>query len=686
MSLRSSNQKKVNYKLMELNKEHIPKSLVILNTSPPRVGKTINSIFYFVDESVPLIVFVDNDKQTKDLYNKLLNINKKEDVSFYHWKSKAKLCFVLSNIDNEELFKDEKIRASFEIIKYKNDRGVSHCWNCKFSEKCQWNWQKKNMNKYDVILMNKHNIGTILIDNDKLFYKNDTKRAIVYDEEIDKLKITKYKKLYKTDIELLNKIITLTIPLIENLVNNNSDFINDRKQIKEIFKVRVSNEEIIRSDFDFSKYGELDKKVYIETLISKVKNNLEILDYLDNKNAPFPEINNKDDFREFTLEKLFVDVLIEKRGDHKIVLLDATPLELIINRIEDKVGDLKVIKVNPKFFNNDSLIFRISRKGNYINNSRMAMKTRIVNNIDSKKISQDNFGLEKDISYITAFKINEIIQEYNNLNNQKAEYGVVTYGTIRFKKKEIDIIEMLEKHNIKNILYYGNYRGRSNLNECDVTQIIGTDRHDASALYKLYRYLDGKKSLKELKKSYDEKKHVYDDVLFNSLVKHQKDSAMEQIIFRNMPHINKRLVIIEGYFPEHLKEYFQYILPLKIYEEFPNSGIIATPSKRILKEIINKFLDNIYNNKKLDSEFFSSISQSSCKPKNKINTELKKKDIEEARKEVMVLTRKYLSPKYKRKYNYTIAGVFDYLNEKHGFLMKKAKINSVQRFRKLYKN
>lgn len=42
----------------------------------------------------------------------------------------------------------------------------------------------------------------------------------------------------------------------------------------------------------------------------------------------------------------------------------------------------------------------------------------------------------------------------------------------------------------------------------------------------------------------------------DNLVKHQRDSAMEQIIFRNMPHMEKRLIIIEGYLPKKLRKIF----------------------------------------------------------------------------------------------------------------------------------
>ncbi|WP_263641130.1 hypothetical protein [Methanobrevibacter arboriphilus] len=35
-------------------------------------------------------------------------------------------------------------------------------------------------------------------------------------------------------------------------------------------------------------------------------------------------------------------------------------------------------------------------------------------------------------------------------------------------------------------------------------------------------------------------KHEFGDVLFDELVKHQRNSGMEQIIFRNMPHMKKK--------------------------------------------------------------------------------------------------------------------------------------------------
>lgn len=153
-------------------------------------------------------------------------------------------------------------------------------------------------------------------------------------------------------------------------------------------------------------------------------------------------------------------------------------------------------------FNNQSLIFRINRKGKHVKNSRMSMRTRVINNIDEKSISEEYLGLDKDISYITA-TINNIVQNYDNLNNRQAEYGVATYETLKFKnKRKIEIIKMLKEKGIKNIVYYGNYRGMSNLNECEVMHVIGTDRYDPSALYNLYRYLDGEKSLQELRSSF----------------------------------------------------------------------------------------------------------------------------------------------------------------------------------------
>lgn len=155
------------------------------------------------------------------------------------------------------------------------------------------------------------------------------------------------------------------------------------------------------------------------------------------------------------------------------------------------------------FFEKQSLMFRIERKGGYVKNSRMSVKTRIRKNISFENIYDKNLGLDKDISYITAFKINELIKEYNRINGKNAKYGVVTYGSIRFKNNlVIDVVRMLKENGIENILYYGNYRGRSNLNECEVIHVIGTDLHDSSASYNLYRYLDGEKSLQELKKNH----------------------------------------------------------------------------------------------------------------------------------------------------------------------------------------
>ncbi len=684
MSSESNNFDKIRIELDRLNKKYLHKHSVILNTSPPRVGKTINTILQHIKDNVSVIVFVDNEKQSKDLHDKLDSIIEDSDVSLYYWINKKNSCFIMQLSEEETEFNEYISIAKSEI-----NEGVNYCKKCNFHRDCYWRWQKRNINQYDVVLMNKHNIGTVLIDDDKLFYRNNEKRSIIYDEEIDKPYLTEYKYLKRKDIHLLNKIYTLTFGDPNELVSNNNynnNFIDKIDTIKELMDVRVSDTEIVNSDFDFSNYEELNKKAYLELFFNKIKTNIEIYDYLAKMPAPLPKKENGNyDFDLFQLEKLFIDILIDKRSEHNIILLDATPLQVIVDRIKDKVDDFKEIGVSADFFKKKSLIFRIERKGDYVKNSRMSMKTRIRKNITLETISDKNLGLDKDISYITAFKINELITKYDEINNENTKYGVVTYGNIKFKNKlNIDVVKMLEEKGISNILYYGNYRGRSNLNECEVIHIIGTDRHDSSALYNLYRYLGGEKTLNKLKKLYSLEKHEYGDVLFDELVRHQRDSGMEQIIFRNMPHMKKRLVVIEGHLPSHLEEYFEYSYPLKIYNEFPKSGTIAPPSERILKEIINKFLDSTYYNKKIDEEFYCLFSELSCEPQKKLNSKLKKLDKEEARKEIMTLTRKYLSPKYKRKYKCVPEGVFNYLNENYTNLMKKGKINSLGRFKSLY--
>jgi hypothetical protein len=685
MGIEEDNWEKINSELNKLNKKYLHKHSVILNTSPPRVGKTINTILRHINDNVPVIVFVDNDKQSKDLYDKLVGIIGDDD-GLYYWKNKVSSCYIMQLNEEETENNEYIINAKSEI-----NEGVNHCKKCFYHKDCYWKWQRRNMKEYDVVLMNKHNIGTVLIDDDELFYRNGERRSIIYDEEIDKPQLTDYKQLNNVDIDLFNKIYSLTSGFSDDLIDDNDDFINEIDLIKEMLKVRATDKEIVNSDFDFSKhskkYGKLDEKAYLEIFFNKIRVNIEIYDYLDNKPAPLPEKgkNGDYDFDLFQLEKLFIDILIDKRSEHNIILLDATPLQIIIDRIKDKVDDFKEIGVGADFFKKQSLMFRIERKGSYVKNSRMSVKTRINKNITSENISNKNRGLNKDISYITAFKINELIKEYNRINNKNAKYGVVTYKNIKFKNNLIiDVVKMLKEKDIENILYYGNYRGRSSLNDCEIIHIIGTDLNDSSASYNLYRYLDGEKSLKKLKELYNLEKHEFEDVLFDKLVKHQRNSGMEQIIFRNMAHMKKRLVIIEGYLPPHLEKYFKYTFPLKVYEEFPNSGTIANSSKRIIEEIINKFLDSVYYNKKIEEEFYNSYSQMSCETKQKLSSKLEKMDKEEARKEVMTLTKKYLSPKYKRKYKCLPKGVFDYLNKNYIILMKKAKINSLKRFRGLY--
>lgn len=62
MSQRSKNQEEVNSKLMELNEKYIPDYDIILNTSPPRAGKTFNTIKYHIDNKIPAIVFIDGEE------------------------------------------------------------------------------------------------------------------------------------------------------------------------------------------------------------------------------------------------------------------------------------------------------------------------------------------------------------------------------------------------------------------------------------------------------------------------------------------------------------------------------------------------------------------------------------------------------------------------------------------------
>ncbi|WP_225370196.1 hypothetical protein [Methanobrevibacter arboriphilus] len=226
---------------------------------------------------------------------------------------------------------------------------------CFYHKDCYWKWQRRNVKEYDVVLMNKHNIGTVLIDDDELFYRNGERRSIIYDEEIDKPQLTDYKQLDDVDIELFNKVYSLTSGFPDNLIINNNDFINKIDLIKEMLKVRATDAEIISSGFDSSKYskkyGNLDEKAYLELFFNKIRVNIEIYDYLDKKPAPLPKKEDKSyDFDQFKLEKLFIDILIDKRSEHNIILLDATPLKIIVDRIKDKVDDFKEIGVSADFF------------------------------------------------------------------------------------------------------------------------------------------------------------------------------------------------------------------------------------------------------------------------------------------------------------------------------------------------
>ncbi|WP_225370578.1 hypothetical protein [Methanobrevibacter arboriphilus] len=89
---------------MELNREFIPEYDVILNTAPPRAGKTINTILYHVDNDIPIIVFVDNKEQAEDIMADLGEIDDYFKAPYY-WKSKKNLCYILNN--KKEIIKEE---------------------------------------------------------------------------------------------------------------------------------------------------------------------------------------------------------------------------------------------------------------------------------------------------------------------------------------------------------------------------------------------------------------------------------------------------------------------------------------------------------------------------------------------------------------------------------------------------
>ncbi len=684
MSQRTKNQEKVNSKLMELNEKFIPEYDVILNTAPPRTGKTINTILYHVDNDIPVIVFVDNKNQAEDIMADLGEIDDYFKAPYY-WQSKKDLCYILNN--KKEIIKEEG-KKFFDLTEFKYNNGINICKNCKYYDNCKWQDQRVSLLGNNLILMNKKNIVTAIVDNPnenehlKIFHKHDASidtdgepRNIVYDEKLEKLHKINFKKLTPNERKLLNKIIKLKEPLADVTIVDNQDFIHHIKFIKNIFRdgETYTYSFFKRLDFDFSLFGEFDYKIYFEIFLNKIKDNIEIYDYLDEKPAPLPEKGNWCNLNYFTYEKLYIDILFERMSDHKIILLDATPLKPIVEKIKEKKG-FKNIKLDDDLLDNDSSLLRILRGGKTVNASRSTLQDRY--------LDDDLDDILDDVSYTPVIETSQYVQEFKKLKN--VDWGVVSYQSLEIEGIEdpIPIMALLKKR-LENILTlpFGNIRGRSELNDCDILYIVGTDRHPSPSKYNLYRYLDGDKSFYELKKlkgGYS--RLTFNDERFNEIINHQINSEMEQVIFRNMPHIEKRLTILEGYLPEHMNKYFKRVAEINMHE-YSQENIFPT--------IINHFLKTVFLDKPFDFEEVNRLSDLSRKTEEEIKKEIEKRILKVNKKKsldkALKLARKYMSKRYQHKYNCKLPNIFIYLNRNNSSLMKNAELNSLSTFRRLYK-
>lgn len=548
MSSCKDNHQKINSELMEFNEKYIPNHSIILNTSPPRVGKTINTILYHLENKIPAIVFIDNNQQAKDIQKDIIKINKKYQYSLYYWQKKEKLCYILSNKD--DIIKNEG-QKFFETLLFKNNKGIASCKDCKYRQDCDWITQKQTIMEHDIVLMNKMNIGTHLVNSPPyynyskvLFYKYNfddsvDPRTIIYDEKLEELHKDEFEKLNYNELRLFNKIIKLTDPSLNTKIQNNNDFIRKIKTIRKIFNDKPSKRDILKYiGFNFKLFGEFKETNYLEILFNKISNNIMILNYLEGKNLQLPKTNDGNyDFEYITHEKLYIDILFEKIVDHKIILLDATPLNVIVDRIK-LLGNFKEITIELDIFDKKSSLIRIAREKRHVKTSRHTLASRN----EGKKIE----SILEDKSYIPLLETNAFIKESKNSEN--INFGVVSYNSIKIKSDKNESIEFEPLDELKKVigsdsfhtLYFGNSRGRSELNECDVLYIVGTHRHPPFSRYNLYRYLGGSKTPTELK---TEEGHVdklsYNDELFNEIINHQIDSEMEQVILRNMPHMKK---------------------------------------------------------------------------------------------------------------------------------------------------
>lgn len=706
MSQRSKNQEKVNDELYRLNEKYIPEYDVILNTAPPRAGKTINTIRYHIENKIPAIVFIDNKEQAEDIKDDIKKINKEYLRNVYYWKSKRKLCYICLNKD---IIIEKEGLEFFETLKYKYKNNVNICENCKYTKDCRWKSQRTEIKMYSIVLMNKANIFTPVVDirNSRgkldvgnVFYHHDLdkvidesidynffdedSRTIIYDEKIEEVKTIKYQRLKENDFELLNKVIELKKPELKTTIQTNTIFIKKIENIRDIFIDYNSVAKLLEeSDIDFTFFGKYEKNIYIDIFLQKIRTNIEVYDYVRKKSPYLLHIDDGEsyDWKFFTCEKLYIHVFFErnkilksmKKYDeiNKIVLLDATPLEYIVEMLKSMEG-FKEIKLDLDIFDKKSSLLRIYREGKSSLAPRDQIKKRIF-----KKDAETN--VLQDKTYRVVIKTGKYIEEFKKRKNIK--FGTITYKQLKRHKKDknpVKPFKELEKA-LKNIntLYFRNARGRSELNDCELVYILGTDRIPSISMYGLYRYLGGMKTWKELENSRVKgkvEKLTYKDKLFNQIINHQIDSEMEQVIFRNMPHMKKRLIILEGHLPKHLKGYFKEVATINMK---------PTTEKLLFPIIITEFIKALHPNKKFNFQDVNKIAELSFeKDDNKIISEYNKRIKEESVEKVIKLIREYKN----NSRNYTLDKIYDILKKENVLLLEKAKMGSIYSFKKKYRD
>ncbi len=445
-------------------------------------------------------------------------------------------------------------------------------------------------------------------------------------------------------------------------ISNNKDFIDNSEFIWDLILKKKRKGELFKDiPFDFKTFGNFEEEIYLKLFFNKIGRNLEVINYLRSKKAPLNKKENGEyDFEYFAYEKLYIDILLEKISKHKIILLDATPLPKIVDRIR-KMENFKEIRLNDDLFDKKTSLLRICREGRPVKTSRETLISRIKKN---------KTPLLEDKSYIPIIETYKNLNEFTQLKN--INLGVVSYKSLQIKGL-VEPLELLKKElSGVHTLHFGNSRGRSELNECEILYILGTDRHPALSRYNLYRYLDGEKTTKELenKRGWVDKL-TYNDELFNEIINHQIDSEMEQVIFRNMPHMKKRLTILEGHLPSHLEKYFKEVFTFNI--KF-NSQKIIFPI------LIKEFLKSLSSGENFSFKKINEITQSSFSQNTNILGKINKKETEKNRKKV-----KKKIKKYKKHFpTYTLKGIYGYMVENDPELMKNAKIKTFSTFKKIY--